>query len=62
MKHENDVSNAVWLSPSCENLQFHKWIKEHIRAWYIVFVKTENNNFIKEINYVLRGEKNMWKT
>ena len=21
MKHENDMSNVVWLSPSCENLQ-----------------------------------------
>ena len=22
MKHENDVSNVVWLSPSCDNLQY----------------------------------------
>ena len=44
MKHENDVSDVV------ENLQY-------TGALYIVFlfVKTENNNFIKEIRHVVRA-------
>ena len=41
-----------------------KEIKVYIRALYIVFlfVKTENNNFIKEIKYVLRAFIAWWKT
>ena len=35
-----------WLSPSCENLQFHKII-------VFLFVKTEKKNSIKEIKHVL---------
>ena len=56
MKHVNDVSNAVWLSPSCENLQ-------HAGSSYIVFlfVKTENDNFIKEIKHVVRASIAYWK-
>ena len=53
MKHENDVSQCGWLSPSCENL----------RASYILFlfVETENSNFIKEIKHVVRASIAWWR-
>ena len=49
MKHENDVSNMVCC------LQVLKIYT--VRASYIVFlfVKTDNNNFLKEIKHVLRA-------
>ena len=47
MKHENGVSNVVWLSPSCENLQYALRI--------FLFFNNENNNFIKEIKHVVRA-------
>ena len=56
MNHENDVSKVVWLSSSCQNLQY-------ARALYIVFlfVNTEDNNFIKEIKHVVRASIVCWK-
>ena len=56
MKHENGMSNVVWLSPSCDNLQY-------IHASYIVFlfVNNENNNFIKEIKHVVCASIACWK-
>ena len=54
MKHENGVSNVVWLSKLWEFT---------VRASYIVFlfVHNESNNFIKEINYVIRASIACWK-
>ena len=53
MKHENSVSNVVWLSLSCENL----------RASYIVFlfVNNKNTNFIKENKHVVSASIVCWK-
>ena len=52
MKHENDVSNIAYSLQVVRIYSFIKEIKVFLRALYIVFlfVKTENNNFIKEIN------------
>ena len=47
MKHENDVSNWLPLYPSCEKLQFHE---RNLSIHIYLFVKTKNNNSIKEIN------------
>ena len=59
MKHQNDVSNMV----SCLQVvrliySFMKVFKLHIRATYIVFlfVKTENNTFIKICKNSRAGE------
>ena len=54
MKHENDVSNVVWLSPLWEFT---------VSTSYIVFlfVITENNNFIKEIKHVVHSYIACWK-
>ena len=54
MKHENDVT--IWLTVS-EIWEFT------VRTSYIVFlfVKTENDNFIKEIKHVVRASIACWK-
>ena len=55
MKHENDVCNMVGRLQVVRIYSFMKEIKVYISALYIVFlfVKTENNNFLKEIKHVL---------
>ena len=63
MKHEHDVSNMVGCLQVVRIYSFMKEIKVYIRASYIsfLFVKTENNNFIKEIKHVLRAFIAWWK-
>ena len=63
MKHENDVSIEVGCFQVARIHYFMKEIIVYIRASYIVFlfVKTKNNNFIKEIKHVLRASKAWWK-
>ena len=52
IKHENNMTNMV-----VKIYSFMKKIKVYIRASYIVFlfVRTENNNFIKKIKRFLRA-------
>ena len=63
MKHENDVYNMVGCLQVVRIYSFMKEIKVYIRALYIVFlfVKTENNNFIKEIKHALPAFIAWWK-
>ena len=64
MKHENDVSNVVWLSPSCEKLQFHERNQSiHVYELHISSFSLLNteNNFIKEIKHVILSFKAWWK-
>ena len=55
MKHENDVSRC--------GLTVSELWEITVSALYIVFlfVKTENNNFIKEIKHVVRASIVCWK-
>ena len=55
MKHENDVSYMIGCLQVVITYSFMKEIKLYIRASYIIFlfVKLENNNFIKEIKHFL---------
>ena len=58
VKHENDMGNMVdCLQVKRIIYSFMKETKVYIRASYIVFlfVKTENNNFKKEIKHVFRA-------
>ena len=57
MKHENDVSYMVDYLQIVRSYSFIREMKLNIRVSYIVFlfVKSENNNFIKEIKHVLRA-------
>ena len=57
MKHENGVSNVAGCLHVVRIYSFMKEIKVYTHASYIVslFVKTENNNFIKEIKHALRA-------
>ena len=57
---------AIWLalSQSCENLQFHeRKLSVHMHFVYIVFLflKTEYDNFIKEVKHVLHAFIAWWK-
>ena len=56
---------AIWfaLSPSCEKLQCHKrnYGVQSASCIVFLFVKTENNNFIKEIKHVIRAFIPLWK-
>ena len=56
MKYENDVSNMDGCFLVVRISVFFKEIKVYIHASYIVFLflKTKNNNFIKEIRHVFR--------
>ena len=64
MKHGNDVSNMVYsVSKLWEVTVSWKKLKyTYIRALYIVFlfVKTENNNFVKEIKHVIHSFIASW--
>ena len=53
MKHENDVSIMAGCLQDARIYSFMKKVKVFIHASYIVFlfVKTENNNVIKEIKH-----------
>ena len=57
MKHENDASNVVGCLQVVRIYSFIKEIKVYTGASQVVvfFVKTENNNFIKEIKNVLHA-------
>ena len=58
MKHENGVSKVVWLSPSCENLQYAL----RILSFSLLRLKIINIiNFIKEIKHVVRASIVCWK-
>ena len=63
MKHENDVSDLIGCLQVVRIYSFTKEIKFYTRASYIVFlfVKSENN-FIKQIKYVLRDFIAWWKS
>ena len=64
MKHKNDLSDTpVLLSPSCENLQFHERNKAiSTRFVYrLLFVKSKNYNFVKELKHVFRAFIGWWK-
>ena len=55
MKHKNDVSNMVDCLQVVKIYSFMKEIKVIIHASYIVFlfVKTKNDNFVKETKQFL---------
>ena len=54
MKHENGVSNVVWLFPICENLQYVLRISS-------LSLLTMKKNFIKEIKHIVRASIVCWK-
>ena len=55
MKHKNNDGNVVYCLKVVRISSFTKEINLYIHALYIVFlfVKLENNNFIKEAQHVL---------
>ena len=58
MKQESEITDMIGCFTQIVRIySFIKEIKIYVRTSYIVFlfVKSENNNFIKEINHVLHG-------
>ena len=56
MKHKNGVSNVVWLSLSCENLQYTLLISS-----FSLLTMKIIKNFIKEIKHFVRASIVCWK-